>query len=308
LSANLYQEARTLHLGAECTTQLGDYQDSIVQLCRAEEILAICGMSGGGLDGCIKMSRAEVHLLKSEYTEARSIYTEFSTTYTDKLNTQGFFCGLVFISIAQSSVMIGAAKEDVEADLNQAKKIFGAGNYRAGAIFCKMILADLTLREADVSPAMQLFQECLNLAWGKENQVVTFCLERLADPGRWHALGCAPTWPAVFLSHAQKSREKLALHKALLCLGDLFIAQGDDDTAHSLFTVALHGFTRMDVHCSKGQCLLRLGDLARKNRNFSYATELWRTARPLFERSSQAKDVAQIDARLVGGHSTLFSA
>ncbi|KAJ7849039.1 hypothetical protein B0H13DRAFT_1906393 [Mycena leptocephala] len=176
-------------LGVECTTQLGDYQDSIVQLCGAAEILAICGMSGGGLDGYIKMSRAE-------------------------------YSGLVFINIADSSVMIGAAKEDVEADLNQAKKIFSAGNYCPGVI----------------TSAMQLFQECLNLTWGRDNQVVTFCLERLADTRRRHTLGCAPTWPAVFLSHEQKSREKLAVHKALLCLGDLFIAHGDDGTAHTLST------------------------------------------------------------------------
>jgi hypothetical protein len=74
---------------------------------------------------------------------------------------------------------------------------------------------------------------------------VTFCLERLADTRRRHTLGCALTWPAVFLSHEQKSREKLAVHKALLYLGDLFIAHGDDGTAHTLFTVALHGFTRI---------------------------------------------------------------
>jgi hypothetical protein len=108
---------------------------------------------------------------------------------------------------------------------------------------------------------MQLFQDCLNLTWGRENQVVTFCLERLADTRRRHTLGCAPTWPAVCLSHEQKSREKLALHKALLCLGDLFIAHGDDGTAHTLFTVALHGFTRIHRRPS-------LGDLARMNRNF----------------------------------------
>lgn len=38
--------------------------------------------------------------------------------------------------------MIGAAKEDVEADPNQAKKIFSAGNDCRGVIVCKMILAD----------------------------------------------------------------------------------------------------------------------------------------------------------------------
>lgn len=75
VSANLYQKARTL--GAECTTQLGDYQDSIVQFWGAAEILAICGMSGGGLDGYIKC--LEQRFMKSEYTEARSSDTEYST-------------------------------------------------------------------------------------------------------------------------------------------------------------------------------------------------------------------------------------
>jgi hypothetical protein len=36
-------------------------RNSAVQFWGAAEILAICGMSGGGLDGYIKMSRAEVH-------------------------------------------------------------------------------------------------------------------------------------------------------------------------------------------------------------------------------------------------------
>ncbi|KAJ7819425.1 hypothetical protein B0H13DRAFT_1921786 [Mycena leptocephala] len=91
---------------------------------------------------------------------------------------------------------------------------------------------------------------------------------------------------------------ELALHKALIFIGDVFIVQGDAETAYSLFTVALGGFVYMDVHYSQAQCLLRLGVLASKRGNFSHATNLWTAARPLFERSLQAKDVAQIDARL----------
>jgi hypothetical protein len=54
----------------------------------------------------------------------------------------------------------------------------------------------------------------------------------------------------------------------------------------------------MDVHRSRAQCLLRLGDLANKKGSFSDATEFWIAARPYFERSSQAKDVTEIDDRL----------
>ncbi|KAJ7023860.1 hypothetical protein C8F04DRAFT_1192984 [Mycena alexandri] len=55
----------------------------------------------------------------------------------------------------------------------------------------------------------------------------------------------------------------------------------------------------MDVHCSRAQCMLRLGDLADKRGELSTAIEFWKSARPLFERSSQAKDIAQIDLMLM---------
>jgi hypothetical protein len=100
------------------------------------------------------------------------------------------------------------------------------------------------------------------------------------------------------LGYAKQSNDKLALHKALLFLGDAAISQENDTTAHSLFTVALEGLVFMDVHYSRAQCLLRLGDLASKQDNLSEAAALWTEARPLFERSPQAKRVAQIDARL----------
>ncbi|KAJ7724012.1 hypothetical protein B0H16DRAFT_1786551 [Mycena metata] len=92
--------------------------------------------------------------------------------------------------------------------------------------------------------------------------------------------------------------KKLAFYKALLFIGDLFI-DVDEVTAENLFIVALEGFTFMDVHRSRAQCMLLLGDLAQKKAEITKAVELWTVARPLFERSLQAKDVAVIDMRLV---------
>jgi hypothetical protein len=44
--------------------------------------------------------------------------------------------------------------------------------------------------------------------------------------------------------------------------------------------------------------MVRLGDLANEQGHTSKAIGFWKTARPLFEQSLQAKDVAQIDVRL----------
>ncbi|KAJ7768488.1 hypothetical protein B0H16DRAFT_1716481 [Mycena metata] len=76
--------------------------------------------------------------------------------------------------------------------------------------------------------------------------------------------------------------------------------QNDEVSAVSLFTVAMDGFTYMDVHRSRAECMIRLGDMAKKNGDLLKALELWETAKPLFERSSQAKRAQDIDER-VGG-------
>jgi hypothetical protein len=48
--------------------------------------------------------------------------------------------------------------------------------------------------------------------------------------------------------------------------------------------------------------MVRLGDLADRQGHTSKAIGFWTTARPLFERSLQVKDVAQIDVRLSTAH------
>ncbi|KAJ7861919.1 hypothetical protein B0H13DRAFT_2567604 [Mycena leptocephala] len=294
LTGNLYQEAHLLRVLAQCTCQLGDYRNSIAHLHRAKEILELCGLAGGGLQAVIKTHEAEVHLLKSEYTEARSIYARIL-----KLTDQDpFMKAIAQFNIAHIDVMLGTDAEEVQHNLNETKTTLSTTKYLYGATCCEMVFGDLKLRGGDTCSAEQILQDCLNLTWGNETEAVSFCLERFADRGRWHPVEHAHRWPVVYLGHAHQAKEKLAVHKALLFLGDVFISQGDDDTAYSLFTAALEGFNCMDVHRSRAQCLLRLGDLAHKKGDVSRAVDHWTTARPLFERSSQTKDVAQIDARL----------
>jgi tetratricopeptide (TPR) repeat protein len=294
LSGNLFQEARALRVLAQCTRQLSDYRSSIVHLHRAKEILDICGLAGGWLETNIKGTRAEVHLLKSEYTDAKKIHTQS----LQLSNQDPFTYAFTWLNIAQIDVMLGTGTEEVQQNLNEAKSILCAMKYFYGITWCGMVLADLKLGEDDTISAEHLLQDCLNSTWQRHTDAVSFCLERFADRSSWCAAELTSTWHAVYLGYAKQSKDKLALHKALLFLGDAAISQEDDRTAHTLFTVALEGFVCMDVHHSRAQCLLRLGDLASKQGNLSEAATLWTEARPLFERSSQAKAVEHIDARL----------
>lgn len=63
--------------------------------------------------------------------------------------------------------------------------------------------------------------------------------------------------------------------------------------------MALAGFTQMDVHYSRAQCMIRLGDIANEQGQTSKATEFWKMAQSLFKQSLPAKKVAEIHARLL---------
>ncbi|KAJ7310022.1 hypothetical protein DFH08DRAFT_974621 [Mycena albidolilacea] len=77
------------------------------------------------------------------------------------------------------------------------------------------------------------------------------------------------------------------------------MAHKDEETATNLYIAALEGFTYMDVHRSRADCMIRLGDLAEGQGHTSEAISYWKAAQPLFEQSLQAKDVAHIDAKLL---------
>jgi tetratricopeptide (TPR) repeat protein len=291
LSANLLQEARSLQIGAECSTYLGDLKQSMAQIEKAKEILSICGLSGGQLDYISTIDQAENHLLKSEYAQARNIYIKIVETSSPDQNALSYATAL--LNIAQIDINIGGDAEDVYHKLNQVRKIFSTRT-ALEIVSCNMTQADLELREKKFDTAKSKFLE----SGGRDNESESFRLERLADIRAWPTSTWQFRWPVIYCAYAYKSKEKVALHKALLFLGDVFIANKDEETATNAYIVALEGFTYMDIHRSRAQCMIRLGDLAEGQGCTSEAIAFWEEARPLFEQSLLAKDVAQIDARL----------
>jgi hypothetical protein len=195
--------------------------------------------------------------------------------------------------------VIGTSKQDVQKNLDAAMLTFQTIGFDLGMVICDMTVAALLLREGDPVAAKVLFEKCLKSSCGHHIDIVSYCLEQLSDMNHWDAApDWMPYWPTVFLAHSVKSRQKLVIHKALQFMGDLALAQDDKDTAVSLFTVALEGFTDMDVHHSRAECMLRLGDICKQHNDLSMAMEYWTISRPLFERSSQGKQVEKIDQRL----------
>ncbi|KAJ7457016.1 hypothetical protein FB451DRAFT_600510 [Mycena latifolia] len=296
ISGHLFREANGLQVEIMCCSELGDYKKSIPLCERAQDLLELCGMSGGDLHHAIMNSQAEVHRLKSEYVEASNIHARI----LDQTRVEEDPCNhaLALLNIAEIDVLIGTPKDNVERNIGIAKALFDTMGELRLIAHCDAVRVDLLFREGDHVAANQSFQECLKLSWGKNNDVATYCLERLGDVSHWDTRHQMLMWPALFLSHALRSKKKREIYKALQFLGDMFLAKGDKETAISLFSVGLEGFTQMDIHKSRAECMLRLGDIADGDGDLLKAVEFWQNARPLFERSLQLKQLALVDERI----------
>ncbi|KAF8130935.1 hypothetical protein K438DRAFT_1788449 [Mycena galopus ATCC 62051] len=294
LSGNFYQEALSTLFGAICSLSLGHYQESGGELHRARELLRLSGWSGARLDLDITLNQAEIHRLKSEYIQAQNMYRGVAETTSTEENALPH--ALALLNIALIDMEIGGDEKNIYHNLNVARAVQSRGGPQAIAP-CDMLEANMELLEGKFDSAKAKFLECLT-SKGAQIETNSFCLGQLANIKAWPAGGWQYKWSTIYLGHAYKSKEKLALHKALLFLGDLFVENGDEETATSLYQVALAGFTFMDVHQSRAQCMLRLGDLANKHGLTSEAITLWNAAKPLFERSLQTKDVAKIDSQI----------
>ncbi|KAJ6540569.1 hypothetical protein B0H19DRAFT_1077976 [Mycena capillaripes] len=97
---------------------------------------------------------------------------------------------------------------------------------------------------------------------------------------------------------AKKTQDLGHKYQALRYLGDNFLAQKDEETALSVFQVVLDGSTEMDVHRRRADCMSRMGDIHLRRGELDRAKQLWETARPLFVRSSCAKDATLIGSKL----------
>ncbi|KAJ7624257.1 hypothetical protein DFH06DRAFT_1305146 [Mycena polygramma] len=296
ISADVYAEADGVHIEALSLCGLGDYNQSLTLCNRTRDLLASCGMLHSELDLYTINSQAEVHKFKSEYTEARDIYHQMwqETSIDQGSYTHGF----VLLNIAGVEVCTDVPKDVVRKNIDAARKIFSTVSFDRGLAACDTLLADLTYVEGDMLVAKTGFLECLNFSWGIDTEITSYCLERLSDISLCDVSVKTSGWTTVLLAHSLKLRSKLLIYKALLSFGRIFHGQADEDTAMSLFNVALEGFTEMGVHRSRGECMLLLGDIHQGHGDLLKAVDLWDSARPLFERSLQSKRVKQIDERL----------
>jgi hypothetical protein len=184
--------------------------------------------------------------------------------------------------------------------IEQAKTLFKSIQDPDGVNCCHTIIAEIQLGKGELATAKVIFENCLQQSWLENAQASDYCLERMADIVRWDSVNFEWSFmhAAVYLAFSKKTLSQLGLYKALCCIGNVLLAHGDEATAESVLIVALDGFTHMDVHRCRADCMLYLGDIAKQQGDLVKAATLWKQARPLFERSLRAESVAYIDVEL----------
>ncbi|KAK6977247.1 ATPase-AAA-core domain-containing protein [Favolaschia claudopus] len=298
LVGNLYYQGRALCLDAMCTRDIGNYDIAVELFHSSRNCLARCALAGGRAYAEVMACLAELHLSKSEYSEAYQIYTTIMQDAVLAMNKDIYVFSL--LNIAQIDIIIGTPAHEVLVKIDELVGISTALQRKTAEQLTKIVSTDLSLREGNHTHAQSVFTAFFHKYFGNHADYALNATQRLADLEQWNNQYFDKTfiWAMVYLCYAFKLKNKLNLHKALAYIGQICLAQHDLGTAHDLFTVALEGFVRMGVHHDRARCLLYLGNIAEQEGNAGKATELWTMARPLFEKTLQFKDVEKIDAKL----------
>ncbi|KAF8207366.1 hypothetical protein K438DRAFT_1962295 [Mycena galopus ATCC 62051] len=300
VAGNIQGELSSIRWQAMCYTLLGDFKHSIQLLGQGLELLAGAGLKGGGDESRLMNSKADAYQLKTEYSEARQIHGVILRQSSAILTpvTHGY----VLVNIAFLDIVTGASADIATRNLDAAVSIFRNIQYSRDISFCDLFRADLLLREGDAGEARVEYIRLFAGVKTTEKDIACACLAKLADPANYmHIVTESARWAGVFLAFTMPTSawNMVAIHQALRCLGDVLARQGADDTALSILTVALEGFTWMDVHQSMAECMRTMGEINFGRGEISKASALWKDAKPLFERSLQSKEVAEMDTRLV---------
>ncbi|KAJ7858483.1 hypothetical protein B0H14DRAFT_2748707 [Mycena olivaceomarginata] len=304
---DIHAQAKALAVQAFCWLAFCNFKQ-IRNLCQtARELLDMVGLKGSSTDLQLMATEAAVHYIKTEYADAHRIYMSVVDGHpAGQLPSHRIT--LAHINLAAIDVMLGTNPDVVQQNLDIARRHLTTSiSYPPGLIYCDMASAELALREGNLLAAKLTFLRCLSALRYTSEEGATQCMNQLADLHHgMHDAGTTLEWSGVFLAFALKNKNKLSTIHALRCLAKIFVAQADDNTALSLFKVALDAFTLMDVHRWRGECMVGMGDIFLRTGDPNKAVELYTAAMSLFHVSSQTKEAHQLQKKLVAANQLIL--
>jgi hypothetical protein len=240
--------------------------------------------------------QTDIHLAKTEYLEAKKM----CDIATAKVSPTGspFYYAHFLAQKAYICILTGSKESEILENVDTAEAVY-TGYCSQRILLCSWVRAELDLERGDCCNALSSFKQCLSRSLGIYMDISISCLAALGDSRNklnnpWSTL----RWAMTYFGFARKNKRLVATFHALRCLADFFAAFYDQETALSLFHVALEGATHSGIHRLRAECMVGIGDIMCCRNNIVEAKEMWEAAHPLFVRSSQTKAAVVIKARL----------
>ncbi|KAJ7239880.1 hypothetical protein C8J57DRAFT_1245696 [Mycena rebaudengoi] len=237
---------------------------------------------------------------KTEYQEARVILFKI-LDYRSSCRPPISDTVACQINLAIIAIEMGADVAVINHHLNAARtQCTSFVAYPRGILWCDSLTVNIHLQQGNIQLARQTLDKCLTSAQKAEDAEITgLCLLLLADIQ--HGLSSyreTERWAVIYLAFGMTTTNRVATTKALCCIGDLLVIDGDNNAALSLFMAALDSFTFMDIHRARADCMVRMAAIFQQQAEVRKTVDLLQRARPLYERSSQEKDIIKIDTKL----------
>ncbi|KAJ7257690.1 hypothetical protein C8J57DRAFT_1647393 [Mycena rebaudengoi] len=239
-------------------------------------------------------------LTKTEYQEARGLLfktLEYRSSCRPPISDT-VMCHLNLAVIAiEMGADVGVINHHLDAVRMQCTTFV---IYPRGILCCDTLTANIHLRQGNIQVARQTLDKCLTSAQKeKDAEITEHCLLLLADIQ--HGLSSyqeTEKWAMIYLAFGMTTVNRVTTTKALRCIGDLLMIDGDNDVALSLFMAALDSFTSMDIHRDRADCMVRMAAIFEQRTEIGKTVNLLQRARSLYERSSQEKEIIKIDTKL----------
>ncbi|KAJ6537614.1 hypothetical protein B0H19DRAFT_371870 [Mycena capillaripes] len=299
-AGSMLVEARAIRAYSCCCVSVGDYAQSKKLCAEALVLLEAFGMHDlrNNIYRNVLNLQAEVYYLQTDFLLSRELNVLLLGAPGEQRPEENISKAYALFNIACSDIRMGRCSDpSVLENINTARSLMATN--KLGIPACDIALADLYFHEGKYRQSASLCTGCLSVLQGQVTEMELVCWERLADVAFAEKdTGHATHFSFVLLAYARRVKDLAATHQALRRIGDIFLAADDGDTAQSLFELALSGFTLMDIHQSRGDCLIRLGDIDLERGQYEAAKTRWTEARSVFERSSQSGEVQGCNERL----------
>ncbi|TFK35516.1 hypothetical protein BDQ12DRAFT_759846 [Crucibulum laeve] len=305
-TGNLYCEIFCIRIHVRAYAYLGKFQEAIMLCNHAAQICDASGVKPSALEP-VFMNLTLVHghilFLKSEYRHCREVWQKLFEIFRSEYLHDTLPHAVVLHNLIDLDIATGRTA-DPQMQINSQKLQSMAELLSCYQLGCTHLLpwswSQIYFEKGDLKNAALQCLESLR-------SPSTWQIEE-ARPPRLHLLGDiylqqqekdhAMNTYILSIVIAHKIQDKLYIHQAIRRIGDAFLALDDITTAISLFETALEGFTEMDIHRGRGECMIRLGDVAHVRREMGKARSLWTDAIPLFQKSEQGKEVIKYENRL----------